>query len=86
MISFLTGKIRNIQSESSIIELDVSGVGYEIVLPVFVMDSISDSSLTKGSELTFEIYYHSTERSPKPLLVGFSNKLEKLFFQKIIKN
>ncbi|MAU55747.1 MAG: Holliday junction DNA helicase RuvA [Dehalococcoidia bacterium] len=84
MISFLTGKIRNIQSESSIIELDVSGVGYEIVLPVFVMDSISDSSLTKGSELTFEIYYHSTERSPKPLLVGFSNKLEKLFFQKII--
>jgi len=84
MISFLTGKIRNIQSESSIIELDVSGVGYEIVLPVFVMDSISNSSLEKGSELTFEIYYHSTERSPKPLLVGFSNKLEKIFFEKII--
>ena len=40
MISFLTGELRNIYRENSSIELDVSGVGYEVVLPVFVLDSL----------------------------------------------
>ena len=34
--------------------------------------------------MTLEIYFHSTERAPKPLLVGFFNQLEKRFFLKII--
>ena len=84
MISFLNGKIRSIYPESSVVELDVSGVGYEVVLPVFIKDSLSEKGIASGSEVTFEIYYHSTERSPKPLLVGFLNKLEKKFFEKII--
>ena len=84
MISFLTGELRNIHKESSTIELDVAGVGYEIVLPVFVLDSLLNSSLDIGQKLTLEIYFHSTERAPKPLLVGFFNQLEKRFFLKII--
>ncbi|MBH60052.1 MAG: Holliday junction DNA helicase RuvA [Dehalococcoidia bacterium] len=84
MISFLTGELRNIYRENSSIELDVSGVGYEVVLPVFVLDSLLNSSLDVGQEITLEIYFHSTERSPKPLLVGFFNQLEKRFFLKII--
>ena len=84
MISFLTGELRNIYKESSTIELDVAGVGYEIVLPVFVLDSLLNSSLDIGQKLTLEIYFHSTERAPKPLLVGFFNQLEKRFFLKII--
>ena len=84
MISFLTGELRNIHKESSSIELNVAGVGYEIVLPVFVLDSLLNSSLDIGQKLTLEIYFHSTERAPKPLLVGFFNQLEKRFFLKII--
>ena len=38
MISFLKGELRNIYKESSSIELNVAGVGYEIVRPVFVLD------------------------------------------------
>ena len=84
MISFLTGELRNIHKESSTIELDVAGVGYEIVVAGFVLDSLLNSSLDIGQKLTLEIYFHSTERAPKPLLVGFFNQLEKRFFLKII--
>ena len=84
MISFLTGEIRNIFPEKSIVEINVSGVGYEVSLPTFVMDEIINSGKKNGEKINLEIYYHSTERSPKPLLVGFNNQLEKLFFEKII--
>ena len=84
MISFLTGEIRNIFPEKSIIEINVSGVGYEVSLPTFVMDEVINSGKKNGEKINLEIYYHSTERSPKPLLVWFNNQLEKLFFEKII--
>ena len=84
MISFLTGEIRNIFPEKSIIEINVSGVGYEVSLPRFVMDEVINNGKKNGEKINLEIYYHSTERSPKPLLVGFNNQLEKLFFEKII--
>ena len=84
MISFLTGEIRNIFPEKSIIEINVSGVGYEVSLPRFVIDEVINNGKKNGEKINLEIYYHSTERSPKPLLVGFNNQLEKLFFEKII--
>jgi len=84
MISFLTGEIRNIFPEKSIIEINVSGVGYEVSLPTFVMDEVINVGKKNGEKINLEIYFHSTERSPKPLLVGFNNQLEKLFFEKII--
>ena len=84
MISFLTGEIRNIFTEKSIVEINVSGIGYEVSLPKFVMDEVINNGKKDGEKINLEIYYHSTERSPKPLLVGFNNQLEKLFFEKII--
>ena len=84
MISFLKGEIRNIFSEKSVIEIDVSGVGYEVSLPKFVLDEVINNGKKNGEKINLEIYYHATERSPKPLLVGFNNHLEKLFFEKII--
>jgi Holliday junction DNA helicase RuvA len=84
MISFLTGEIRNIFTEKSIVEINVSGIGYEVSLPKFVMDEVINNGKKNGEKINLEIYYHSTERSPKPLLVGFNNQLEKLFFEKII--
>jgi len=84
MISFLNGEIRNIFSEKSMIEINVSGVGYEVSLPKFVLDEVINNGKKNGEKINLEIYYHATERSPKPLLVGFNNHLEKLFFEKII--
>ena len=48
------------------------------------MDEVINNGKKNGEKINLEIYYHSTERSPKPLLVGFNNQLEKLFFEKII--
>ena len=84
MISFLTGEIRNIFAEKSILEINVSGIGYEVSLPSFVMDVVINRGKKIGEPIDLEIYYHATERSPKPLLVGFNNQIEKIFFEKII--
>ena len=78
MISFLSGEIRNIFTEKSILEINVAGLGYEVVLPSFVMDDVVNEGKKSGENITLEIYYHSTERSPKPLLVGFNNQIEKI--------
>ena len=51
MISFLSGEIRNIFTEKSILEINVSGVGYEIALPSFVMDDIVNTGKKSGENI-----------------------------------
>jgi holliday junction DNA helicase RuvA len=84
MISFLKGNIASIDSESSKVVLDVNGVGYEVILPMFVMRSLVDHGKAEGDEITLQIYYHVTERQPRPTLVGFNSELAKKFFEKLI--
>ncbi len=62
--------------------LEVGGVGYEVFLPQFVMRTLSDHP--EGEELDLEIYYHVTDRQLRPTLIGFSNAVEKRFFEKFI--
>ena len=60
MISFLSGEIRNIFTEKSILEINVSGVGYEIALPSFVMDDIVNTGKKSGENITPVSYTHLT--------------------------
>ena len=55
MISFLSGEIRNIFTEKSILEINVAGVGYEVVLPSFVMDDVVNEGKKSGENITLEI-------------------------------
>lgn len=80
MISYMEGKL--IQKEEDRIILLANQVGYEVLLPVMVMDTLVDKKI--GSELSFYIYYHQTERQPKPVLIGFNLEAEKKFFQSFI--
>lgn len=57
-------------------------IGYEIMLPPMVMETIRDKAV--DDTLSFFIYYHQTERSPKPVLIGFNLEVEKDFFQQFI--
>jgi Holliday junction DNA helicase RuvA len=57
-------------------------VGYEVFLPAVVMDTLGERAA--GDELSFYIYYHQTDRQPKPVLIGFNLEVEKEFFQYII--
>jgi Holliday junction DNA helicase RuvA len=40
--------------------------------------------LREGSEVELEIYYHVTERQPRPLLVGFRRPVEREFFEQLL--
>lgn len=80
MIGYLQGRL--LKKEEEKILLLVGGVGYEILLPASVMASIG--TCETGDELSFSIYYHQTDRQPKPTLIGFHNEEEKDFFQLFI--
>lgn len=75
MIGYLKGNTMHVDEKSII--LDVSGTGYEVLLPL--------SSLLKiktGSELS--LYVHSHVREDQFTLFGFDNLEEKEIFKKLI--
>jgi holliday junction DNA helicase RuvA len=77
MIGYIQGTL--LKKEEDRILLLAGQVGYEILLPPMVMASIS--AKTVNDALSFFIYYHQTERQPKPVLIGFNDEDEKEFFQ-----
>ncbi|MBF0117477.1 MAG: Holliday junction branch migration protein RuvA [Desulfobacterales bacterium] len=80
MIGYLEGRL--LKKEADRILLLVNHVGYEVLVPNFVMETLKGKNL--GEELSLYIYYHQTERQPKPILVGFNIEAEKEFFEYII--
>lgn len=80
MIGYLEGNLFKLEEERLL--LLTQQVGYEVLLPAFVRMSISD--LAEGDPLSLFIYYHQTERQPKPVLIGFRSETEKAFFQSFL--
>jgi holliday junction DNA helicase RuvA len=80
MIGYLEGKL--LKKESERILLLVNNIGYEIMLPPIVMETLNEK-LT-GDEVSLYIYFHQSERQPKPVLIGFNLEIEKEFFQNFI--
>lgn len=62
----------------------VNGIGYEIYIPEYLNNYFVENNISLNSELSLEIYYHVTERQPKPLLVGFISSADKEFFEQLI--
>src|SRR3972149_7074047 len=85
MITFLRGSVRGLADEAGKIGLITrGGVGYEVTLPVIVWKALKAAGTEDGAELDLEIYYHVTDRQPRPVLVGFRNAVEKGFFEQLI--
>lgn len=80
MIGYLEGRLLRLEEER--ILLLVNQVGYEIMIPAFVRETLNTKQV--GDELALYIYYHQTERQPKPYLIGFNLEAEKEFFQLFI--
>ena len=80
MIGYLEGKL--LKKEDNRIILLVNQIGYEILLPEIVMESMNTKA--SGDELALYIYYQQTERQPKPVLIGFNLEIEKEFFEYFI--
>ncbi|MGE5301176.1 MAG: Holliday junction branch migration protein RuvA [Acidobacteriota bacterium] len=66
------------------ITLLVNGIGYEILIPTFVMNEIKRDIKSENKELKLYISYNQSERQPKPVLVGFKHAAEKKFFELFI--
>ena len=80
MIGYLEGEL--LKKDADRILLLVNHVGYEVLLPAFVMESLN--SRRTDDQVSLYIYYHQTERQPKPVLIGFNLEAEKEFFQLFI--
>lgn len=80
MIGYIEGRLLG-KAEDAILLL-ANQVGYEILLPAFVMQTFKGKA--EGEDVSLYIYYQQTERQPKPVLIGFNQGLEKEFFQLFI--
>ncbi len=80
MIAYLEGQLFK-KEEDRIIVL-VNQIGYEVLVPAFVMQSLNAKA--PGDSLSLHIYYHQTEHQPKPVLIGFKLEAEREFFQLFI--
>jgi Holliday junction DNA helicase RuvA len=80
MIGYIEGKL--LQKKDDRILVLANQVGYEVLLPDIVMATIHEKSI--GDEISFYIFYHQTERQPRPVLIGFNFEVEKEFFQYFI--
>lgn len=80
MIGYLEGRL--LKKEDERILLLANQVGYEVLLPAFVMETLRTKAV--GDEISLYIYHQQTERQPKPVLIGFNLEAEKEFFQYFI--
>ncbi len=83
MIRYIEGKL--LKKEEDRVVVFTNGVGYEILLPSIVRKTFNSKKAGEDGEMVkLYIYYHQTERQPKPLLIGFNYEPEKEFFEKFI--
>ena len=83
VISRIKGVVEQFSENTLIVE--VGGVSYEIYIPTAVMKNF-DGKLAKNSQISLVTYhYYQTDPSKSiPILIGFSNIVEKEFFEKFI--
>jgi Holliday junction DNA helicase RuvA len=80
VIAYIQGSL--IKKDEDRVLVLANQIGYEILLPAVVMETLHQK--TAGDDVAFHIYYHQTERQPKPTLIGFNLEVEKEFFQRFI--
>ncbi len=81
MIGYLEGTILHFNSDG--ILLLAGSIGYEILLNPQVVAELRSLD-ANDSNISLYIYYHQTERQPKPVLIGFKTLEDKNFFQTFI--
>ena len=77
MIGYIEGKI--LKKEQDRLLVLANQIGYEILLPAFVMEALAAKK--EGDQIALYTYYQQTDRQPKPILIGFNLEAEKEFFQ-----
>lgn len=77
MIGYLEGRLLDCGSDAILI---LAGqVGYEVMVSPFIRSQVM--VLPPEEPVRLYIYYHVTERQPRPVLIGFPEYRDKVFFQ-----
>lgn len=87
MITHLAGRLTHTDVGELTVEIDVSGVRYEVLVPAFLWPEIQEKVDEAGEggpdpEIGLHVLYHATANTPVPLLVGFLRRPERDFFRK----
>ncbi len=87
MITHLAGSLTHTDVGELSVEIDVSGVRYEVLVPAFLWPEIQEAldSIKEGDpdpRIALHVLYHATANQPVPLLVGFLRRPERDFFRK----
>jgi Holliday junction DNA helicase RuvA len=83
VITYLKGVLRTSHAHDDRLTLIVNGIGYDVLIPAFVMKRIR-AEKKDGEELELHVSFNQTERQPKPVLVGFQSALDREFFELFI--
>ncbi len=82
MISYLSGEVLQVQENPPrVVVLTASGVGYSVILPTFVHESVQPEV---GNSIALHTYYSVSERQPLPVLVGFESAGDREFFEQFV--
>ena len=91
MITHLQGDLARMDPGGPLVEVDVAGVRYEVLVPLFLWQELQALSDTPSSNTDVEasrppvglhIHYSASANQPVPVLVGFLRRAERDFFRK----
>ena len=91
MITHLQGDLARMDPGGPLIEVDVAGVRYEVLVPLFLwqeLQALSDTAASPGDvevprpSVGLHIHYSASANQPVPVLVGFLRRAERDFFRK----
>lgn len=68
----------------SSVTIDVSGVGYEVLVPAIVAKALEAAALDSPIALHTIYYLQIDGNRASPVLLGFENTIQKEFFEKLI--
>lgn len=89
MITHLQGLLARMDASVPAVEVDVGGVRYEVLVPLFLWPELQalagDLGLPEEGprpEIGLHIHYSASTNQPVPVLVGFLRRAERDFFRK----
>jgi len=88
MITHLQGRLARMDAGTPSVEVDVQGVRYEVLVPLFLWPELHElagepsDGERPSAEIGLHIYYSASANQPAPVLVGFLRRPERDFFRK----
>lgn len=85
MISYISGILKEKKENNLLIEMN--GLGYEVIVPKAVVEHLTTQGKLEIDQPVRLVTYHYYQNEPSrsyPILIGFSNEVEREFFERFI--